>query len=62
MTLKELNKEYDRLKLTADCLENAMKKFEGTENTENYLNYDVLYKARESVISTMCRFIERDWK
>lgn len=62
MTLKQLNDEYENLKQTAKALENAMKKFEGTKNVENYLDYDVLYKARECVISAMDRFINRDWK
>lgn len=62
MTLDQLNNEYENLKDTARALELAMKKFEGTENIENYLNYDVLYNARECVISSMDRFINRDWK
>lgn len=62
MTLDQLNEEYNNLKDTAKALELAMKKFEGTENIENYLNYGVLYKARECVISSMDRFINRDWK
>ena len=61
MTLKQLNDEYENLKQTAKALENAMKKFEGTKNVENYLDYDVLYKARECVVSAMDRFINRDW-
>lgn len=62
MTLDQLNKEYKNLEDTARCLELAMNKFKGTENRENYLDYDVLYKARECVISEMNRFINRDWK
>ena len=62
MTLKQLNDEYENLKQTATALENAMKKFEGTKNVENYLDYDVLYKARECVVSSMVGFINRDWK
>lgn len=62
MTLKQLNDEYENLKQTAKALENAMKKFEGTENIENYLDYDILYKARECVISAMNRFVNKDWK
>jgi hypothetical protein len=62
MTLKQLNDEYENLKQTTKALENAMKKFEGTENIENYLDYDILYKARECVISSMDRFINKDWK
>lgn len=62
MTLDQLNEEYDYLKYTAKCLENAMKKFEGTNNKENYLDYDVLYKARECVISSMNWFKNKDWK
>ena len=62
MTLQQLNDEYDNLKYTAEALENAMKKFKGTKNIENYLDYDVLYKARECVISSMNRFINKDWK
>lgn len=61
MTLKELNEEYGNLKLTADCLGKAMQKFKGTKDVENYLDYDVLYKARECVISAMDRFVNRDW-
>lgn len=61
MTLKQLNEEYGNLKFTANALENAMKKFEGTKNVENYLDYDVLYKARECVLSSMDRFINKDW-
>ena len=56
MTLKQLNEEYGNLKFTAEALE------KGTKNVENYLNYDVLYKARECVISSMDRFINKDWK
>lgn len=62
MTLKQLNDEYENLKQTVKALELAMKKFEGTKNVENYLDYDVLYKARECVVSSMDRFINRDWK
>lgn len=62
MTLKELNEEYENLKQTAKALENAMNKFKGTTNVENYLDYDVLYKARECVVSTMDRFVNKDWK
>lgn len=62
MTLKELNEEYENLKRTRDALTNAMKKFEGTRNIDNYLGYNTLYKARECVISAMDRFINRDWK
>lgn len=62
MTLDQLNKEYENLKYTAKRLELAMKKFEGTDNVENYLHYEVLQKARECVISSMDRFINRDWK
>ena len=62
MTLKEINDEYENLKQTVKALENAMKKFEGTKNAENYLDYKVLSKARECVISSMDRFINRDWK
>lgn len=62
MTLQQLNAEYENLRQTAKALENAMKKFEGTKNVENYLDYDVLYKARECVISAMDRFVNRDWK
>ena len=61
MTLKELNEEYENLENTAKALKNAMKKFEGTKNVENYLDYGILYKARECVISSMDRFINRDW-
>lgn len=62
MTLKQLNDEYENLRQTAKALENAMKKFEGTKNIENYLNYDILYKARECVVSSMNRFINKDWQ
>lgn len=62
MTLKELNEEYENLKLTARALESAMNKFKGTTNVENYLSYDILYKARECVISAMDRFANKDWK
>lgn len=62
MTLHELNKEYNDLKNTAECLGKAMKKFEGHATIENYLSYDILYRARECVISAMDRFINRDWK
>ena len=61
MTLKQLNNEYENLKQTARRLELAMKKFEGTKNVENYLDYNALYKARECVLSEMNRFINRDW-
>lgn len=62
MTLKQLNDKHTRLDWTAKALESAMKKFEGTKNAENYLNYDILHTARECVISEMDRFINRDWK
>lgn len=62
MTLDELNKEYENLKLTAKSLEKAMEKFKGTTTVENYLSYETLYKARECVISVMNRFVNRDWK
>lgn len=62
MTLKQLNDEYENLKQTAKALENAMKKFEGKKNVENYLDYEILSKARECVISSMDRFINKDWK
>ena len=62
MTLKQLNEEYENLKQTAKALENAMNKFKGTTNVENYLDYDVLYKARECVVSAMDRFVNKDWK
>lgn len=62
MTLKELNKEYENLTATARALELAMKKFEGTENIDNYLNYDVLCKARECVLVTIDKFVSTDWK
>lgn len=61
MTLKQLNDEYENLKQTARALGNAMKKFEGTKDVENYLDYEILYKARECVVSAMDRFINRDW-
>lgn len=62
MTLKQLNEEYENLKQTAKALENAMNKFKGTTNVENYLDYDVLYKAKECVVSAMDRFVNKDWK
>ena len=61
MTLDKLNKRYDDLKHTRDCLESAMKVFEGTNNIENYLGYESLRIAHECVVSEMNRFINRDW-
>lgn len=61
MTLDKLNKKYDELKHTRDCIEQAMKKFEGTNNVENYLGYSTLKIAHECVVSEMNRFINRDW-
>lgn len=62
MTLGELNDKYTQLKCTAENLEKAMKKFEGTNKVENYLGYETLYQARECVITELNRFINRDWK
>ena len=62
MTLDKLNKRYDDLKHTRDCIEKAMKKFEGTNNVENYLGYEFLKIAHERVVAEMDRFINRDWK
>lgn len=62
MTLDKLNQKYADLKHTAECLESAMKKFEGTGNVENYLGYETLKIARECVITEMNRFINRDWQ
>lgn len=61
MTLDELNKRYDDLKYTRDCIEQAMKKFAGTNNVENYLSYESLKIAYECVVTEMDRFINRDW-
>lgn len=61
MTLDKLNERYDDLKETRDCIEKAMKKFEGTSYIENYLNYKSLKIAHECVVSEMNRFINRDW-
>lgn len=61
MTLDKLNKRYDELKITRDCIEKAMKKFEGTDNIENYLGYKTLQIAHECVITEMNRFINKDW-
>ncbi len=61
MTLKKLNERYDDLKRTRDCIEQAMKKFEGTNNIENYLDYSSLKIAHECVVSEMNRFINKDW-
>lgn len=49
MTLDELNKRYAELKHTSECLEQAMKKFEGTDDVENYLDYKMLRIAKECV-------------
>lgn len=62
MTLYELQARYEQLKNTRDCIEKAMKKFEGTNNIENYLNYSSLKIAHECVVTEMNRFINRDWK
>ena len=61
MTLDKLNERYADLKHTRDCIEQAMKKFEGTNNIENYLGYSSLKIAHECVVSEMNRFINRDW-
>lgn len=62
MTLNKLNKRYDDLKHTRDCIEQAMKKFEGTSNVENYLGYESLKIAHECVVTEMTRFINKDWQ
>ena len=62
MTLKEINEEYENLKQVAKQLELAMKKFEGTKNVENYLDYDALYKARECVILAINNFENKQWQ
>lgn len=56
MTMDEINKKYAELKCTKLCIERAMEKFEGTNNIENYLSYDVLHIAHECVVSYMDRF------
>lgn len=61
MTLEELNKKYAKLKRTAEDIEKAMKKFEGSNKVENYLGYESLKIARECVITEMNKFINRDW-
>ena len=61
MTMNEINEKYKELKITRDCLEKAMKKFEGTNNIENYLDYKALKIAHECVVTEMNRFINRDW-
>lgn len=61
MTLDKINQRYDDLKNTRDCIEKAMKKFEGNNNAENYLNYHILNIALECVVSEMVRFINKDW-
>lgn len=62
MTLTEMNQKYENMRHTKNCLEKAMKKFEGTENVENYLSYETLSVAYECVSSAMDRFLNRDWK
>lgn len=61
MTLNKLNERYNDLKHTRDCLEQAMKKFEGTNVIDNYLDYEVLRMAHECVVTEMNRFINKDW-
>ena len=62
MTLNELNNKYSKLKHTKECLEQAMKKFEGTDNIENYLGYKSLQIAKECVNLELERFSNKDWK
>lgn len=62
MTLEELNKKYEKLKETRDSLTLAMKRFEGTNRIENYLDYSTLKIALECVVSEMDRFVNKDWK
>ena len=40
----------------------AMKRFEGTNTIENYLDYSTLEIALECVVSEMDRFVNKDWK
>ena len=61
MAMDEINKKYAELKCTKLCIERAMEKFEGTNNIENYLSYDVLHIAHECVVSYMDRFVNKDW-
>lgn len=62
MILEELNKKYEKLKGTRDSLTLAMKRFEGTNRIENYLDYSTLKIALECVVSEMDRFVNKDWK
>ena len=62
MTLQQLNQKYDILDQTAKALGYAMKKFEGTNNVENYLDYETLAQARECVIAEIKKFTNIDWK
>ena len=62
MTLEELNKKYEKLKGTRASLTLAMKRFEGTNRIENYLDYSTLKIALECVVSEMDRFVNKDWK
>lgn len=61
MTLYEINQRCDDLRYTRYCIEQAMKKFEGTNKVENYLGYESLKIAHECVVTEMDRFINRNW-
>lgn len=62
MTFSEINKRYNDLSYTKHCIEQAMKKFEGTNRIDNYLGYESLKIAHECVVVEMNSFLNRDWK
>lgn len=61
MTLKEINNELKNLKYTEESLRQAMKKFEGTNNIENYLDYSSLSIALKCVRESMERLENKEW-
>ena len=62
MTLKEINEEYENLKQVEKHLKFAIKKFEGTKDVENYLDYDILCKAIDCVILAINNFENKEWQ
>ena len=56
------DKDYENCENLTKQIAEKVKKFEGTNNVENYLGYESLKIAHECVVTEMNRFINRDWK